>query len=151
MKKTKVCIAASAMLIFSSFNTFGQLTVSNGFTATQLAQILAGPNIVINSATLTGSGLASGTFDGTSSNIGMNSGVILSTGEIANAPGPNNSGGGGDNLGQGGTVQMDALAGATSYDAVTLEFSFDVQSDFIQFQYIFASEPKPFGPRICLT
>ena len=143
MKKTKVCIAASAMLIFSSFTTFGQLTVSNGFTATQLAQILAGPNIVINSATLTGSGLASGTFDGTSSNIGMNSGVILSTGEIANAPGPNNSGGGGDNLGQGGTVQMDALAGATSYDAVTLEFSFDVQSDFIQFQYIFASEEYP--------
>ena len=38
---------------------------------------------------------------------------------------------------------MTTLAGATTYDAITLEFDFNVQSDFIQFNYIFASEEYP--------
>jgi len=120
-----------------------QLTVNNAPTAVQLAQILAGPNITINSATLTGSNNASGSFDGSTSNIGMDSGVILSSGNISNAPGPNSSNGGNDNLGEPGTTQMDNMAGAVTFDAITLEFSFNVQSDFIQFQYIFASEEYP--------
>jgi subtilisin-like proprotein convertase family protein len=121
----------------------GQLTVTNGLTATQLAQLLAGPNITITNASLTGSVSASGSFNGVNSNIGMDSGVILSTGDIANAPGPNNSAGGGDNLNEPGTAQMDALAGATTHDAITLQFDFAIQSDFVQFEYIFASEEYP--------
>ena len=125
------------------FVSNAQLTVSNGLTAVQLAQILAGPNITINSATLTGGAAASGSFDGTSSNIGMTGGVVLSNGDVADAPGPNNSNGGNANLGEPGTAQMDSMAGAISFDAITLEFSFNLQSDFIQFQYIFASEEYP--------
>jgi len=130
-------------LIFIPFIGYSQLTVNNSQTATQLAQILAGPNVTVSNATLTGAGVASGSFNGVNSNLGMNSGVILSSGDIANAPGPNNSAGGGDNLGQSGTTETDALAGVTTFDAITLEFDFDVQSDFIQFQYIFASEEYP--------
>ncbi|MDG2227618.1 MAG: choice-of-anchor L domain-containing protein, partial [Flavobacteriales bacterium] len=133
------------LLSICLFPFFGsaQLSVNSGLSAVQLAQILAGPNITINSATLTGGATASGSFDGTSSNLGMTGGVILSNGDVGGAPGPNNSNGGGDNLGQPGTAQMDSMAGALSYDAITLEFSFNVQSDFIQFQYIFASEEYP--------
>jgi subtilisin-like proprotein convertase family protein len=130
-------------LMFIPFYGISQLTVNNSQTATQLAQILAGPNVVVSNAVLTGGSVASGSFNGINSNLGMNSGVILSSGDIANAPGPNNSTGGGDNLGQPGTTETDALAGVTTYDAITLEFDFDVQSDFIQFQYIFASEEYP--------
>ena len=128
---------------FFPFVVSAQLTVNGGLTAVQLAQIMAGPNITINSATLTGGAAASGSFDGTSSNIGMTGGVILSNGDIGDAPGPNNSNGGNANLGEPGTAQMDSMAGAISFDAITLEFSFNVQSDFIQFQYIFASEEYP--------
>ncbi len=133
----------SFLLTLFPFFSNSQLLVNNGLTATQLAQILAGPNVTVSNATITGAGVAAGSFDGTASNLGMNSGVILSTGDIANAPGPNNSAGGGDNLGTIGTSETDALAGVTTYDAITLEFDFDVQSDFIQFQYIFASEEYP--------
>jgi subtilisin-like proprotein convertase family protein len=141
MKKSYLSFLS--FLIFIPFFGISQLTVNNSQTATQLAQILAGPNVTVSNATLTGASTASGSFNGVNSNIGMNSGVILSSGDIANAPGPNNSAGGGDNLGQGGTSETDALAGVTTYDAITLEFDFDVQSDFIQFQYIFASEEYP--------
>jgi len=131
------------VLLFVPFLGHNQLTVNNGLTATQLAQILAGPNVVISNATLSGSAQASGSFNGANSNIGMNSGVILSSGDVNNAPGPNNTAGTGDNLGTGGTAQMDGLAGVATQDAITLQFDFAVQSDFIQFQYIFASEEYP--------
>ena len=38
---------------------------------------------------------------------------------------------------------MTALAGVNTFDAVTLEFDFEVQSSFIQFNYVFASEEYP--------
>ena len=142
MKKITQFLFFIGLLLFP-FTGNSQLTVNNAQTATQLAQILAGPNVTVSNAVLTGGNTASGSFNGVNSNLGMNSGVILSTGDIANAPGPNNSAGGGDNLGQGGTTETDALAGTSTFDAITLEFDFDVQSDFIQFQYIFASEEYP--------
>ncbi|MCB9360795.1 MAG: choice-of-anchor L domain-containing protein [Flavobacteriales bacterium] len=137
-------ILAIGFLFLTSTTLFAQLTVTNGLTATQLAQLLAGPNITITNASLTGSGVASGSFNGVNSNLGMSSGVILSTGDVANAPGPNSSTGGGDDLGFSGTAQMDTLAGGIdTYDAITLQFDFSIQSDFVQFEYIFASEEYP--------
>ena len=141
--RNQIITRALILTCFFPFFISAQLTVNGGLTAVQLAQIMAGPNITINSATLTGGATASGSFDGTSSNIGMTGGVILSNGDIGDAPGPNNSNGGNANLGEPGTAQMDSMAGAISFDAITLEFSFNVQSDFIQFQYIFASEEYP--------
>lgn len=141
--RNKIITRCLLLTCLFPFVVSAQLTVNNGLTAVQLAQIMAGPNITINSATLSGGATASGSFDGASSNIGMTGGVILSNGDIGDAPGPNNSNGGNANLGQPGTAQMDSMAGAISYDAITLEFSFNVQSDFIQFQYIFASEEYP--------
>ncbi|MGV6862344.1 MAG: choice-of-anchor L domain-containing protein [Putridiphycobacter sp.] len=142
MKILKLKTIGILFLLFP-FSGYNQLTINNSQTATQLAQILAGPNVTVSNATLTGSALASGSFDGTNSNIGMASGVILSSGNVNNAPGPNNTAGTGDDLGTSGTAQMDGLAGVNTQDAITLQFDFEVQSDFIQFQYIFASEEYP--------
>ena len=141
--RNQIITRSFLLICLFPFVVSAQLTVNGGLTAVQLAQIMAGPNITINSATLTGGAAASGSFDGTSSNLGMTGGVILSNGDIGDAPGPNNSNGGNANLGEPGTAQMDSMAGAISFDAITLEFSFNVQSDFIQFQYIFASEEYP--------
>jgi subtilisin-like proprotein convertase family protein len=126
---------------------FSQVTTTGGQTAQQLAEILAGPNITVTNATLTGAGSASGSFGSGNSSIGFDSGVILSSGNINEAPGPNGSNNTGVNLGTGGTAQMTALAGVGTQDAITLEFDFEVQSSFIQFNYVFASEEYPeFAP-----
>ena len=137
MKKTTHLLLFVGLFIVPFFG-YNQLTVNSAQTATQLAQLLAGPNVTVTNASITGSNLASCAFDGTNSNIGMAGGVILSTGNVNNSPGPNNSAGGGDDLGTGGTTQMDGLAGVSPQDVMTLQFDFEVQSDFIQFQYIFA-------------
>ena len=120
-----------------------QITVTGGQTAQQLAEILAGPNITVTNAILTGGGVASGSFAGTNSDIGFDSGVLLSTGNITEAPGPNNAGNVGANLNNPGTAEMTALAGVNTFDAITLEFDFEVQSSTIQFNYVFASEEYP--------
>ena len=83
MKKLYSLLLTGSCLLFGNFSAQAQLTVNNTPTALDLAQILAGPNITILTATLSGGPTASGSFDGSSSNIGMNSGFILSTGDIA--------------------------------------------------------------------
>lgn len=109
----------------------------------QLAQTLAGPGITVTNATLTGSAAACGTFDGTASNIGMPSGVILCTGPITIAPGPNNAGGAGQDNGTPGNSQLNGLAGANTYNAIVLEFDFIPLSNTIEFNYVFGSEEYP--------
>jgi len=131
----------SACLI--AFKLQAQISVNTSPTAQQLAELLAGSNLVVSNATLTGAASAHGSFINGGSQIGMTSGVLLSTGNVSTAPGPNSAGNTSNELGTAGTAQMTTLAGATTYDAITLEFDFNVQSDFIQFNYIFASEEYP--------
>lgn len=151
MKLTKPFLFI-ALISLSFCSMFGQAIVqTGGYTATQLANYLAGPNITISNAVFTGASVAGGQFTAAGTTFPMASGVILSTGNISTAPGPNGSAGGGAgalyNLGTVGTTQMTTLGGATSYDAVTLEFDFDLQSSSIEFNYIFASEEYPeFAP-----
>ncbi len=143
MKTTLRFLLLAISTIFSGSLVNAQINVTGGQTAQQLAELLAGPNITVTNAVLTGGSVASGSFSGTNTSIGFDSGVILSTGNISSSPGPNTVGNSGQNLNQSGTSQMTALAGATTYDAITLEFDFEVQSSLIQFNYVFASEEYP--------
>ena len=141
--KTLYLFVAVLVCAVTGFNVFGQIAVTTGQTAQQLAEFLAGPNITVTNAVLTGSGSSSGQFTGTNSSIGFDSGVILSTGSVLSSPGPNNQAGTSENNNAPGTTQMTGLAGVNTFDAVTLEFDFEVQSSFIQFNYVFASEEYP--------
>ena len=139
MKKYVIIFIA----FISVFRVNAQLTVQGSQTATQLANILAGSNIVVSNASLTGSSLASGSFNGVNTNLGIPTGVILCTGNINEATGENDQTNAGTNLGTAGTAQMTTLAGVATHDAITLKFDFTVQSDMIQFSYVFASEEYP--------
>jgi len=127
-------------LLFSISDSFGQLTVTGGLTANDLAQILAGPGVSVSNATLTGSTQASGSFDGSASNIGMNSGVLLTTGPLNIAIGPNNTESAGLDLFLPGNNLLNGLAGATTFDAIIFEFDFIPLSNQVQFNYVFGSE-----------
>lgn len=142
MKTLYLSLVAIACATFG-FNAYGQINVTSGQTAQQLAEFLAGPNITVTNAVLTGAGNSSGQFTGTNTSIGFDSGVILSTGSVLSSPGPNNQTNTSENNNATGTAQMDGLAGVNTFDAVTLEFDFEVQSSFIQFNYVFASEEYP--------
>lgn len=139
-------ILLTFFVLLSGFFGNAQITVNGGYTAQQLAEILAGSNVTVSNAVISGPSTGYGSF-ASSTGFVFPSGVILSNGFITNAVGPNNDPNTSDNLGGAGTAEMTALGGANSYDVITLEFDFIVQSSSIQFSYIFASEEYPeFAP-----
>lgn len=118
-----------------------QLVVDNSLTAEELVEdILLGQGVVASNITFTGTAVQRAYFDGTNSNIGLPEGVILSSGDVNTAIGPNNLGGAGTGVGGAGDDDLEQLSGVTSFDAAILEFDFVPTGDSINFGYVFASE-----------
>lgn len=105
-----------------------------------LANDLLGGGIAVTNVSYTGDNSAAGTFTGGAGIIGFDSGVILSTGDIADVAGPNVSALTGTAFGSAGDSDLDGLSGFTTFDAAVLEFDFLPETDSISFQYVFASE-----------
>lgn len=76
--------------------------------------------------------------------IGLDKGIILSTGDVSTALGPNNKAGAGVN--NSSTMQDNELATLTDgnqYDVTYIEFDFIPTTNMINFSYVFASEEYP--------
>lgn len=126
--------------LFVSLITYGQLTVQKGFSAQQLGNNLAGANINIINPSIVGDTSQYGLFNFTGTGLGLSSGVILSTGDIDNAIGPNTQGGASTGYNRPGDTDLSALAGFGTQDAVIFEFEFEVQGDELEFNFVFLSE-----------
>src|SRR5580765_6816097 len=68
-------------------------TVSPSNNAAALAALLVGPGVTISNATFSGDPTAAGTFTGGQASIGVDSGVVVSTGHAVDVLGPNQSDG----------------------------------------------------------
>ena len=154
-------IFADAMSIFKNtifglilclnlqFTSGQNITVNENYTAQELVE-----DILINSScanvfnvSVSGGNFASGEksfgyFDGTGTTFPFQNGIIISTGKINNAPGPNSylSDDGG-NMGWNGDSDLNqALGLSNTYNATILEFDFIPLGNRISFDYIFSSE-----------
>ncbi|MDB4656227.1 choice-of-anchor L domain-containing protein, partial [Flavobacteriales bacterium] len=119
-----------------------QLTVDANYTPQQLVEdVLVGGGVEVSNFQFSGNADARGYFDGTNSNIGLSSGIIISTGRVADAPGPNGTpiSDTGTEFSGAGDLELTAIAGVATFDAAVLEFDFIPSSDTIQFNYVFAS------------
>ncbi|MDD3878357.1 MAG: choice-of-anchor L domain-containing protein, partial [Bacteroidales bacterium] len=136
---TQSLLAISICLL--SFDMKAQLVIDNTLTDEELVeQVLLGQGVQIFNITSNAASTAIGKFDGTISNIGLDSGVIMSTGSIFNAPGPNNATNRSTNLGRSGDADLTSIIGSGTNDAAVLEFDFLPVGDTIKFKYVFASE-----------
>ncbi len=136
----KNCIVL--VLAFVSCLADAQLSVNSSLSPSLLVQtVLLGSGVTASNITYNGAPIAIGSFNGTSSNIGLNAGVIMTSGDIANAVGPNNQSGASTGNGLSGDPDLDQIMSPTlSYDAAILEFDFIPTSDTIKFRYVFGSE-----------
>ncbi len=117
-----------------------QIAVTDARTALQLVQNLAGPGVSVSNATLTCSDSANGTFVTTVSNLGLEEGIILSTGRSVNAVG-SASNFRSTAYYRPGDTSLDALIfPTTTNDACILEFDFVPLGDTMKFRYVFGSE-----------
>lgn len=130
-------------LLFTSYLLKAQLTTSNSLTPNQLVQtVLLGGGLTATNVTYNGDPTAIGSFNGTSSNIGFSSGLIMASGNISNAIGPNNDGSLDSDFGAASSdPELSAIASPNPVnDAAILEFDFVPGSDTIKFRYVFGSE-----------
>jgi gliding motility-associated-like protein len=142
--KFLVCRASAVffVLMLLAGEAVSQLNVDESLTPDQMVGVLVGGGVTYSNVSYTGAGTASGKFLG-STNIGIDEGVILTSGLASNAIGPNNSGSKGKDHGNPGDSDLFALSGNSSHDACILEFDFVPQSSVVQFSYVFASEEYP--------
>jgi hypothetical protein len=81
-----------------------------------------------------------GKFLNGATNIGFNTGIMLVTGDIDVAIGPNDQDGAGS-AGNGGTdIDLVNIATGPMYDVSTIEFDFTPTQSVVTFDYVFASE-----------
>ena len=124
-----------------SVNLKAQLTVNGaGLTADSLVKKLLGKGVQYQNASYTGAIAARGFFNGVNCNVGLDSGVILTSGRIDFAVGPNNNPGKSQDNGAPGDADLSAIIGGVTCDASILEFDFKPSSDTIKFRYTFGSE-----------
>ncbi len=147
VKRSAAFLAGMAMVL----GAHAQLVVNNTITVADLVQnVLLGGGVSATNITFNGQPAGQayiqiGSFDGTNCNVGMAQGILLSSGDINVAVGPNASGG--NTLPAGGVgVPGDpdlnqALGGGfTTNDAAVLEFDFVPAGDSLSFNYVFGSE-----------
>jgi large repetitive protein len=161
--KTRFLLRAFALITIATlgFATLAtaQLQVIPGGTApynppTNLIQnVLIGAGVtLVGTPTFAGTNAQVGYFDGSATNIGLASGIIMSTGPAVRAIGPNNTTGnaflGGDDVGSLATdANLSAIAGgSTIEDVCKFDFDFIPQADTLRFRYVFASEEYPNFP-----
>jgi len=123
-----------------------QITVNNNVQLDSVLQVLLGSGVQFSNATFSGDANQVGTFLNPNTGVmGLGAGVIMATGDVLNAIGPNNASS--SSLGGGNTgasdPDLDALDGFSHNDAAILEFDFVATGTTMNFQYVFASEEYP--------
>ncbi|GAB5416595.1 MAG: hypothetical protein Crog4KO_33670 [Crocinitomicaceae bacterium] len=127
--------------------SFGQLVTSTAQSPAGLVQnVLLGSGVTVSNITFNGQPTAIGDFNGTNTNIGLDEGIVITTGTVLNQNnagphGPNNLNDSGLDNPSGGYVLLSNLIGGTpTFDAAILEFDFVPYSDSVKFNYVFGSE-----------
>lgn len=128
----------SLFLVFLFNRSTGQL-VSGTADANTVINTLLGGGVLISNVSVTGNADQMGTFSNGSS-IGMNNGIIFSTGKVADAPGPNVLRNTTTDFGNGGDADLNRISSGGTSDAVALEFDFVTLNQDISFEYVFGSD-----------
>lgn len=141
----KTIVFIASLFFFQSANA--QLNINTNRTVQDLVQnVLASKGVVINSTSIRSSTNfdAIAFFDGRNSNLGLDSGIFLSTGRAINAIGPNLLGNTGTSNNQPGDADILSLnPNDPNFDAAWISFEVIPESDSISFRFVFASEEYP--------
>lgn len=135
-----------------SLFTKAQLNVSTTANANTLVNSLVGSGVTVSNITLNCNSQASGLFSASGTNLGLSSGIILATGNVSEARGPNDSPGGSIFSNGPGCFSSTsnffdpnilAIEPKATYDGCLLEFDIKPVCNTLQIDYVFASEEYP--------
>lgn len=147
-------VTISLLVVFTMpLSLIAQLITSTNSSPSGLVQnVLLGPGVTVSNIMYSGSPSAIGSFTAAGTNLGINEGIVMTTGTVLNngngPQGPNNQAGAGvDNNVGGSTLLTSLVTGAQTFNAAILEFDFIPYSDTVRFKYVFGSDEYPeFAP-----
>lgn len=134
------------LLCFSCVTVNAQLSVTGGISNNTLQNYLFGPGVKISNLTINCSGLDQyGTFDAKTTQLGLDSGLLITNGNIQDAVGPNNQCCASVTV---GTTSNDSCVIAaigngqaqSQYDPCIIEFDIVPTCDTFNVSYVFGSE-----------
>jgi hypothetical protein len=144
MKKILLILSILALFVAPAKSNLEVSTNLSNDPEEFIRNFLEGNGVVIQNIRITGNTSAQnsqfGIFDGRASNIGLESGIIISTGKALDAPGPNNSRDKTFEYSRSGDQDLQDIVGRNTLDAAVIEFEFIPSFDEVTFEYVFASE-----------
>ena len=120
-----------------SLQTFSGISAETMIQDSLISGCVTASNITTNGST------AFGAFVNSSSDFPFESGLIMASGPIENAEGPDDDTNAGGSLSTDSDPDLDDLVSYSINDATVIEFDFTPASDTIRFNYIFGSEEFP--------
>lgn len=118
----------------------GMFTVTRNTPEALVSGVIKGSGVRVRNVRYTGSLDAIGEFDCKTQHPAFERGLILSTGLVTHASGPNENPKVSTALGGVGERKMDAIAKTRTFDAAVLEFEFMADKDSVAMRFIFASD-----------
>ncbi len=119
----------------------GPIVVSSSTYSVEelVTDVLLGSCVEASNITWSGADAAFGNFSGGNS-LGFAEGIIISTGNATGAPGPETIFSSTSHSNPGDPELDNLLSGITTNDAAIIEFDFVSPTNFVSFEYVFASE-----------
>jgi PKD domain len=132
----------TCLLLLCSYFTQAQLFVDTSYTYNQMINTFFGnAGLTISNITYTGAPQSLAFFEGSQSNLGLNAGLMMTTGDALLAVGPNISEDAGVAIGNDGTEWLNSLIpGYFTHDATIIEMDIVPNNDTLAFKYVFGSE-----------
>jgi hypothetical protein len=135
------CEGCSTKINASNTADMAVLTVENAGVEELIRDVFIGGDCFdVTNISFSGNGEQIGKFSQGASNIGFASGLIMASGDISIAPGPNNLDGAGGGGSSGGDNDLGAIATGSLFDVGVIEFDFTPTQTPLTFSYAFASE-----------
>ena len=129
-----------SLLLILTTQIKAQLTITAELDDETFIYSLAGPGIVVSGIERNCAVGASGFFNSMDANVGIENGMLLTTGLADNSIGPNDEGSVSGFNGTDGDEDLTLGAGYMTYDACVIEFDMTVAADTLKLSYVFGSE-----------
>ncbi|MEO8589020.1 MAG: choice-of-anchor L domain-containing protein [Flavobacteriales bacterium] len=129
-----------AGLVLFSTTASAQLTVASQTNLQQLAEAITGSGVQITNPTINCHTEGYGEFSYTGNLLGADEGVLLTSGRITEAIGPNNVENKSFQQGTPGSAELNTVTGRTTYDACRFEFDIIPSGDSLKFDFVLGSE-----------
>lgn len=135
------CLSCSAKKEPHSEADMATLEVEGASAEELIREVFIGGDCFdVTGVTFDGGGDQIGKFSNGLTNIGFGNGMIMATGDINVAPGPNDQNGAGGGGVGGGDGDLAAISTGALFDVAVIEFDFTPTQTPLTFEYAFASE-----------